>query len=161
MPYLEEKKLNNTVVSILKEKGLKLSSAESATGGLFAKSITDVSGASAVFDTSYVTYSNNSKINNLGVKAETIDKYSVSSKEVALEMVQGVIKNTGSDVAVAITGNAGPDVYDGQHAGLAFIGYAFGDNCGTITVDTGMESRDDNRLAFKDEMLKAVLNLIK
>lgn len=158
---MSELELNKQLVELLKTKGLTLSSAESATGGLFAKSITDVSGASAVFDTSYVTYSNQSKMNNLGVKKETIDTYSVSSPEVAVEMATGVIRATGSDIAVAVTGNAGPDVYDGQHAGLAFIGYAYGDEIGSITVDTNQEDRDANRVAFKDAMLKTVLNLIK
>lgn len=157
---MQSKELNVEVVKLLKENNIVLSSAESATGGMFASAITDVSGASNVFDTSYVTYSNESKMHNLGVKAETIDKYSVSSPEVAIEMACGVINATGSDIAVAITGNAGPDVYEGQHAGLAFVGYAYGDKVGSITVDTGIDDRKYNREAFKKEMLRTVYLLI-
>ena len=156
----DNEELNEVVVRILKEKRLKLSSAESATGGMFASSITDVSGSSKVFDTSFVTYSNESKMKNLGVKSETIDKYSVSSPEVAIEMATGVIRATESDIAVAITGNAGPDVYEGQHAGLAFVGYAYKDKVGSITIDTGRNDRNWNRNYFKLRMLRTVYLLL-
>lgn len=156
----DDEGLNEVVVKLLKKKGLKLSSAESATGGMFASFVTDVSGASSVFETSFVTYSNESKMRNLGVKAETIEKYSVSSKEVAEEMARGVISNSTSDIAVAITGNAGPDVYEGQHAGLAFIGYAFGNKVGTVTVDTNRNDRAWNRNYFKLKMMQTLYDLL-
>ena len=156
----DDEGLNEVVVKLLKKKGLKLSSAESATGGMFASFVTDVSGASSVFETSFVTYSNESKMRNLGIKAETIEKYSVSSKEVAEEMARGVISNSTSDIAVAITGNAGPDVYEGQHAGLAFIGYAFGNKVGTVTVDTNRNDRAWNRNYFKLKMMQTVYDLL-
>lgn len=156
----DNEELNEVVVNQLREKGLRLSSAESATGGMFAKTITDVSGASDVFDTSFVTYSNESKMHNLGVKAETIDRYSVSSPQVAVEMAEGVIEKTGSDVAVTVTGNAGPDVYEGQHSGLAFLGYSYKGRSGYVTVDTEIPSRDWNRKYFTLVMLKIVYLLI-
>lgn len=157
----DNENLNEVVVHMLKEKGAWLSSAESATGGMFAKAITDVSGASAVYDTSFVTYTNRSKICNLGVKAGTIDKYSVSSPEVAVEMAEGVIYRTGSDYAVAITGNAGPDVYEGQHAGLAFIGWACNGRSGYITVDTNRNDRAWNRNYFTLRMLRTVYQMLR
>lgn len=157
----DDEGLNEVVVHMLKEQGKWLSSAESATGGMFAKYVTDVSGASSVFDTSYVTYTNESKMRNLGVKAETIDKYSVSSPEVAIEMAEGVIRGTGSDYAVAITGNAGPDVYEGQHAGLAFIGWAYNGKSGAITVDTHINNRAWNRNFFKLKMMQTVYMMLK
>ncbi|MBQ0040727.1 MAG: competence/damage-inducible protein A [Clostridiales bacterium] len=153
--------INEVVVHMLKEQGKWLSSAESATGGMFAKFVTDVSGASSVFDTSYVTYTNESKMRNLGVKAETIDKYSVSSPQVAVEMAEGVIRGTGSDFAVAITGNAGPDVYDGQHAGLAFIGWTHDGKSGAITIDTQRNDRAWNRNYFKLRMMQTVYMMLK
>ena len=157
----DDEDLNEVVVHMLKEKGKWLSSAESATGGLYAKMITDVSGASSVYDTSFVTYTNRSKITHLGVKPETIDKYSVSSPEVAIEMAEGVIKNTGSDYAVSITGNAGPDVYEGQHAGLAFIGWAHDGKSGYITVDTNRNDRVWNRNYFALRMMRTVYQMLK
>lgn len=156
----DDEELNEVVVKLLKNKGLTLSSSESATGGMFASSITDVSGASNVFDTSYVTYSNKSKINNLGVKPETIEQFSVSSPEVAVEMAEGTLKNTGSNIAVSITGNAGPDVYEGQHAGLAFIGWAYKDKSGYIVVDTNRNDRKWNRNFFKLSMLRTVYSIL-
>lgn len=153
--------INEVVVHMLKEQGKWLSSAESATGGMFAKFVTDVSGASSVFDTSYVTYTNESKMRNLGVKAETIDKYSVSSPQVAIEMAEGVIRGSGSDFAVAITGNAGPDVYEGQHAGLAFIGWAHDGKSGSITVDSKRNDRAWNRNYFKLRMMQTVYMMLK
>lgn len=155
-----DENINEAVVKLLKEKGLWLSSAESATGGFFAKYVTDVSGASSVFDTSYVTYTNGSKMRNLGVKAETIDKYSVSSPEVAVEMAEGVIRGSGSDIAVAITGNAGPDVYEGQHAGLAFVGWAYQGRSGYVVVDTEKNDRAWNRNYFKLVMMQTVYDLL-
>lgn len=156
----DDEDLNTVVVKQLTEKGLTMSSAESATGGLFAKLITDVSGASKVYDTSFVTYSNRSKIANLGVNPETIDKYSVSSPEVAVEMAEGVIRSTGSDIAVSITGNAGPDVYEGQHAGLAYVGYSYQGRSGSITVDFPTPDRNWNRGYFALMMLRTVYMLI-
>lgn len=157
----DDEDLSEVVVHMLKEKGKWLSSAESATGGLFAKMITDVSGASSVYDTSFVTYTIRSKIANLGVKPETIDKFSVSSPEVAVEMAEGVIKNTGSDYAVSVTGNAGPDVYEGQHAGLAFIGWAHDGKSGYITVDTNRNDRVWNRNYFALRMIRTVYRMLK
>ncbi len=157
----DDESLNEVVVHMLRDRGKWLSSAESATGGMFAKSVTDVSGASSVYDTSFVTYTNRSKISNLGVKAETIDKYSVSSPEVAVEMAEGVINRTGSDYAVAITGNAGPDVYEGQHAGLAFIGWAYEGRSGYVTVDTNRNDRAWNRNYFTLRMMKTVYQMLK
>lgn len=157
----DNEELNEVVVHMLKDRGAWLSSAESATGGMFAKSVTDVSGASAVYDTSFVTYTNRSKICNLGVKPETIDKYSVSSPEVAVEMAEGVISHTGSDYAVAITGNAGPDVYEGQHAGLAFIGWAYDGKSGYITVDTNRNDRAWNRNYFTLRMMRTVYQMLR
>ncbi len=98
---------------------------------------------------------------NLGVKAETIEKYSVSSPEVAIEMAEGVIRGTGSDYAVTITGNAGPDVYEGQHAGLAFIGWAHDGKSGSITVDTHINNRAWNRNFFKLKMMHTVYMMLK
>ena len=157
----DNEELNEVVVHMLKAEGKWLSSAESATGGMFAKSVTDVSGASSVYDTSFVTYTNRSKITNLGVKPETIDKYSVSSPEVAVEMAEGVIAHTGSDYAVAITGNAGPDVYEGQHAGLAFIGWAYEGRSGYIVVDTNRNDRAWNRNYFTLRMMRTVYQMLK
>ena len=119
----EDKGLAETVVMILKEKRLKISVAESCTGGNFAKMITDIAGSSAILDESYVTYAPESKIKILGVKKESIEKYGVVSDIVAKEMAEGVRKISGADIGVAFTGYAGPE---GEDVGLVFMAVSYG-----------------------------------
>ncbi len=99
---------NEKLVDILKEKGLFISSAESCTGGLFSAFITEVPGASDVFCETIVTYSNEAKMRELGVKAETLDSVGAVSEETAREMADGIRRRTGADIGVGITGIAGP-----------------------------------------------------
>lgn len=91
-----------------KEKGLTLGTIESMTGGLFSAKFTEIPGSSAVFKGSIVTYSSEEKINIVGVKKETIEKYGVVSKEVAKEMAELGRKLLNVDVCLSVTGNAGP-----------------------------------------------------
>jgi len=96
------------LVDYLLERKLTISCAESCTGGQIAAAITAVSGCSAVFPGGVCTYSEEMKIKMLGVKRETLDTYGVVSPQTALEMARGVRSLTGSDIAVATTGIAGP-----------------------------------------------------
>lgn len=89
-------------------EGLMIAAAESCTGGMVAAAITDVPGASAVFDRSLITYSNDAKMELLGVRAETIARWGAVSQQVAGEMVEGALARSKADVAIAITGIAGP-----------------------------------------------------
>ena len=100
--------LPEAVVHMLTEKGLKISSAESCTGGLFAKLITDIPGSSAVLDESYVTYANQAKTKILGVKPQTLEKYGAVSEQTAREMADGLYNVTKSSVCAVFTGIAGP-----------------------------------------------------
>ena len=95
-------------VRILIEKGLKISAAESCTGGMFTKMITDCAGSSAVLDASVVTYANEAKVKCLGVSEENISKYGVVSEAVASDMAVGATRLMNADVGVGITGIAGP-----------------------------------------------------
>lgn len=118
--YSEDgEELSDMVLRILLEKGISISSTESMTGGLFAATVCSYPGISAVFDRSIVTYSNNAKMQELGVKAETLDKYTAVSEEVAFEMAEGLYKKTGSDICISVTGYAGPD---GENVGLYYVG---------------------------------------
>jgi len=94
--------------------GRKLAVAESCTGGLVAAALTEVPGSSAVFDRGFVTYSNEAKMQLLGVSEDVIDTFGAVSVAVAWSMAQGALKNSGADVAVAITGIAGPDGGSGK-----------------------------------------------
>lgn len=101
--------VEEVLVKRLRDKNLTISFAESITGGLLAASITDVAGSSKILYSSYVTYSNDSKIKNLGVKKETLDKYGAISEQTALEMACGLKNKTNSSVCVSTTGEAGPE----------------------------------------------------
>lgn len=101
--------LQTALVRSLAEKGLKIAVAESITGGLVAKRITEVSGSSAVFECGICSYSNKIKAQLLGVSEDTLAEYSEYSPETAAEMAKGVRKISGADIAVATTGIAGPN----------------------------------------------------
>lgn len=101
--------VEEVLVKRLMDKNLTISFAESITGGLLAACITDVAGSSKTLSSSYVTYSNDSKIKNLGVKKETLDKYGAISEQTALEMARGLKNKTNSSVCVSTTGEAGPE----------------------------------------------------
>lgn len=117
--------LEEVVVRKLKEKGMKLATAESCTGGLVSNRVTDVPGASAVFTHGYVTYANEAKMQLLGVVPETLEKHGAVSEEVAMQMAEGALKSSGADIAVAVTGIAGPDGgTDEKPVGTAWIGLA-------------------------------------
>ncbi|MGH6950320.1 MAG: CinA family protein, partial [Vitreimonas sp.] len=92
-----------------KARGYRLATAESCTGGLIAASITAVPGASVVLERGFVTYSNEAKVEMLGVSAELIERHGAVSQEVALAMVDGALKHSRADIALAVTGIAGPD----------------------------------------------------
>jgi nicotinamide-nucleotide amidase len=92
----------------LKEKGLVLATAESCTGGWVAQAVTSVSGSSDWFDRGFVTYSNEAKREMLGVRAETLERHGAVSEETAREMAAGALAASRAQVAVAITGVAGP-----------------------------------------------------
>ncbi len=96
------------LVELLIDKNLKISLAESCTGGLIAKTITDIPGSSLFFQYGIVSYSNESKINILKVNTETLNKYGAVSEQTALEMAEGVQKILNTDIAVSVTGIAGP-----------------------------------------------------
>ena len=95
-------------VSLLIDKGWHISFAESCTGGMVAAAIVDVAGASAAFNESFVTYSNQAKIKRLGVSADTVGEHGVVSEPVVSEMARGVAEVTDSQVGVAVSGIAGP-----------------------------------------------------
>ena len=104
----EDKDYPHVMVEVLTEKGLKLAAAESCTGGLFAGAITSIPGSSEVFDRGFVVYSNEAKRVMLGVSDETLEKSGAVSEPCAREMALGALKRSSADIAVAVTGIAGP-----------------------------------------------------
>ncbi|WP_373475166.1 CinA family protein [Sphingorhabdus sp.] len=102
-------KLAERVVAENKAAGRMIATAESCTGGLVAAAITEVPGSSAVLESGFVTYSNESKMKMLDVNADILDTFGAVSVAVAWAMAQGALKKSGADIAVAISGIAGPD----------------------------------------------------
>lgn len=118
----EEESLESVVVKMLKKQDLTLTAVESCTGGLFSGRIVNVAGASDVFKQSFVTYSNKAKHKLVGVQKATLKKYGAVSEKVAKEMAKGGAATAKADVAVAITGIAGPDGgTDDKPVGLVYI----------------------------------------
>jgi len=111
------------LVKLLSKKKLKVSFAESCTGGLLSSSITSISGSSKVFNLGLVTYSNQSKINTLKVPKKIIRKYGAVSYETCLSMVKNLNKIAKNNISVSITGVAGPNGGTKQKpVGLVYIG---------------------------------------
>ena len=118
--------LEEVVVRGLEACGMTIACAESCTGGLIAKRITDVSGASGVFGYGCVTYWNEAKMGLLGVAPKTIEQYTEVSEQCALEMARGVRKLSGADVGISTTGYAGPTGGTAEHpVGTVFIGLSW------------------------------------
>jgi nicotinamide-nucleotide amidase len=105
---IDTESLEKLVVSLLREKSKTVATAESCTGGLLAKRITDISGSSDVFHMGCVTYSNDVKEKLLGVKHDTLEKYGAVSEQTAREMAEGIVRLSGADIGIGITGIAGP-----------------------------------------------------
>lgn len=119
----DDQELVNVVAEKLMEKNLTLSSAESCTGGMFSAAMTGISGISKVFDRALVTYSNEAKMQELGVKQETLQAYGAVSEETAREMAEGLFRASGSDVCISVTGIAGPEGGTLEKpVGLVYIG---------------------------------------
>ena len=115
-------KIVEKISDIIIDKNLKLSVAESLTGGLLGSEFVSFSGASNFFVEGVVAYSNEAKINRLGVKKETLEEYSAVSEEVAKEMAIGVAKNLNTNISISTTGVAGPNTDGINEVGLVFIG---------------------------------------
>lgn len=123
----EDKELYEVAAQLLMDKKVSIAFAESCTGGLISSVITDIPGISAVFDRTVVSYSCRSKVENLGVKQETLDKYGAVSRETAVEMAEGIRKLSGTDLGLSVTGIAGPDGgTEEKPVGLVYLALAHG-----------------------------------
>ncbi len=96
------------IIAELTARGLKVATAESCTGGLITGALTEISGSSAVVDRGFVTYSNEAKVAMLGVEEATLAAHGAVSRQTAIEMVEGAVRHSAADFAVAVTGIAGP-----------------------------------------------------
>lgn len=144
-----------------KAKGVMLATAESCTGGMVSAAITDIAGSSAVFDRAFITYTNAAKIQMLGVLPTTLDAYGAVSEAVAREMAEGALRNSDADIAVAITGIAGPGGSDHKPEGRVCFGLATAAGVRTETVEFGAQGRAKVRSAARDHALTLLLRAVE
>ena len=160
---LDADNIEKLVVQTLKEHKLTIAVAESCTGGMLGKRITDIPGASSVFAGGFISYSNESKINLLGVNPITIQEHSAVSEKTAMEMAEGARKALKTDLAIAITGEAGPtpDPSTNQRVGTVFIGISTADKTYAIShIVSSQRDRDYIRKVSCSRALREVLKTI-
>lgn len=149
----DDESLESLVASQLTAKGLKIAIAESCTGGLLSNTLTNIPGSSDFFDRAYITYSNEAKIKELNVKSSTLEQYGAVSENTAIEMVEGVFFKTNVDLAISITGIAGPSggTID-KPVGLVYIAFKYKEQVSVVTrIFSG------NRLDIKNKVVKFIL----
>lgn len=134
--------------------GHRIATAESCTGGMVAAALTDVAGSSDVFVCGFVTYSNAAKVRMLGVSPETLEAVGAVSEEVAVQMAQGALGQSEADLAVSVTGIAGPGGSEFKPEGRVCFALAQrGRDTQVETVDFGALGRAKVRLAARDHAL--------
>ncbi|RCK72634.1 MAG: hypothetical protein IGBAC_0445 [Ignavibacteriae bacterium] len=154
---IESEDLESVVGKLLIERNLKIAVAESCTGGLIADKITNISGSSKYFERGIVAYSNQSKIEILGVKEELIVKYGAVSEEVAKAMAEGIRLISKTDIGISTTGIAGPTGGSVEKpVGLVWIGYSDAGETFALKNNFG-----NDRLLIKIRAAQAALNLVR
>ncbi len=157
---IDESNIESAVVKLLKKHSLVLATAESCTGGLIGKRITDISGASSVFECGVISYANDIKHRVLGVSDEDLENYGAVSEPVAKQMAQGILKLSGADIGISVTGIAGPESDNtNKPVGLCYIGLATKDFVTVkklLTGKSGPSCRDYNRYVTASNALNMV-----
>lgn len=149
--------LENVLGEMLINRKLTIATAESCTGGMVASALINYPGISSAFMEGAVTYSNDAKINRLGVKRETLDKYGAVSSEVAAEMAQGIAKTAGTNIGISTTGIAGPDGGSAEKpVGLVYIGFYMNGK-----AKTKMLKLSGNRQKIRERATMQLLDLVR
>ncbi len=155
-PQRGKKMTNEQIISKLIENNITISTAESCTGGSLGKIITSVPGASSIYGYGFITYANEAKEKILGVSRETLEKHGAVSPATALEMAKGAREVSGSDIAVSVTGIAGPGGGTAEKpVGLVYIAIADknGEECRKLNLSG---NRDEVREQTCDEVFKLI-----
>lgn len=135
------------ILQLARSKNIRIATAESCTGGMVSAALTDIAGSSDVFDRGFVTYSNDAKISMLSVAPETLRAYGAVSEEIAKEMAEGALRHANAQLAVSITGIAGPGGSEFKPEGRVCFGIATPDHCQTETLEFGALGRAKVRQA--------------
>ena len=148
-------------VTLLKERKLKIATAESCTGGMVSAFITSVSGVSEVFEMGITSYSCRIKNEKLGVEQKVLDEYGAISELTAKQMAENIRKIAGADIGLSVTGAAGPDGSAGHNPGFVFIGLNNGDKTIVKQLDIEPKSRNFVREQAVLQLLKLLINFLK
>ncbi|MEH6655454.1 CinA family protein [Loktanella salsilacus] len=135
------------LLDLARARGIKIALAESCTGGMIAAALTEVAGSSDVFDRGWVTYSNSAKMQMLGILQDTLDDFGAVSEEIAREMAQGAFDQSDAQIALSVTGIAGPGGSEHKPEGRVCFGIATGDGVHMETVEFGALGRGQVRAA--------------
>ncbi len=150
--------LANELGMFLKHRNLKIAVAESCTGGGICQAITEVPGSSQWFDRGFITYSNQAKIDMLGVKRETLEKHGAVSEQTALEMAEGALRNSCADISIAVTGIAGPSGATAEKPlGTVFVAKAVSGENSIVERQGFIGDRKTIRLSTVDKALRFVV----
>ncbi len=149
------------VIEAARAAGLKIVTAESCTGGMLATALTDISGASAVFDRGFITYSYASKPEVLGVNPDLVEAYGAVSAEVVAQMANGALAHSDADIGVAITGIAGPVEGSGKPEGRVWFAIATAESVEPVVREFGAIGRANVREASVEQALALLLGAIK
>ena len=152
--------LARDAVSAAIAKGVIITTAESCTGGMVSAALTDVSGSSAMFERGFVTYSNIAKIEMLSVDPETLKAFGAVSEEVAAQMALGAAAGATADIAVSVTGIAGPGGSEHKPEGRVCFGLAIGDTVSTKTLEFGALGRSQVRQRSVETALTLIADAI-
>ncbi len=144
-------------LTALRTRGWMLATAESCTGGMIAAALTDIAGSSDVVDRGFVTYSNPAKVEMLGVSEETLARTGAVSEDTAREMAAGALARSAAQIAVAVTGIAGPGGSEHKPEGRVCFGLATPDGVHTETIDFGAIGRAEVRRATVAHALAMVM----
>lgn len=148
------------IVEACRSKGVMVTCAESCTGGMVAVALTDVAGSSAALERGFVTYSNAAKVEMLGVSPQTLDAVGAVSQEVAIEMAQGALAHSQADLAVSITGIAGPGGSDHKPEGRVCFAVATQAGVQVETQEFGALGRGGVRTAARDHALALLVDAL-
>jgi nicotinamide-nucleotide amidase len=154
----EKQELARQVLTACEERGILLATAESCTGGMIAAALTDIAGSSTVVDRGFVTYSNEAKMEMLGVRPETLEAHGAVSRETALEMAAGALAHSRAGIAVSVTGIAGPGGGSAEKpVGLVWFGLAVK---GLPPLAERRLFEDKGRAFIREESVRTALSLI-
>lgn len=155
--------LTRELATLLIQHEIKICTAESCTGGLIAKTFTDLAGSSNWFDRGFVTYSNAAKVDMLGVKTSTIEGFGAVSKEVAQEMAEGALRNSNSQVSISVTGVAGPGGgTDSKPVGTVCFGFAIQQyKSGILKIIIEKQWFDGDRSTVREASLLFAINHVQ